>query len=88
MSDITPKQARFVEEYLIDLNAKEATIRAGYSTRTAKQRSHAQLQNASTTKERMRRYVTFHLAEVAVPRPLFQKILSLIAYLRPATLPP
>ncbi len=35
MSDLTPKQARFVEEYLIDLNATQAAIRAGYSARNA-----------------------------------------------------
>ncbi len=34
------------------------------------------------------RYVTFQLAEVAVPRELFRKILRLIAGLRPAPLPP
>jgi hypothetical protein len=32
---LTPKQARFVEEYLVDLNAKQAAIRAGYSPKTA-----------------------------------------------------
>ena len=32
---MTPKQARFVEEYLIDLNATQAAIRAGYSNKTA-----------------------------------------------------
>jgi phage terminase small subunit len=32
---LTPKQERFVEEYLIDLNATQAAIRAGYSQRTA-----------------------------------------------------
>ncbi|WP_282608445.1 terminase small subunit [Pelagibius sp. Alg239-R121] len=32
---LTPKQARFVEEYLIDLNATQAAIRAGYSEKTA-----------------------------------------------------
>lgn len=32
---MTPKQERFVEEYLIDLNATQAAIRAGYSARTA-----------------------------------------------------
>ena len=32
---MTPKQQRFVEEYLIDLNATQAAIRAGYSARTA-----------------------------------------------------
>ncbi len=34
------------------------------------------------------RYVTFQMAEVAVPRGLFRKILSLIDGLRPAPLPP
>ena len=33
---LTPKQQRFVEEYLIDLNATAAAIRAGYSPRTAR----------------------------------------------------
>ncbi len=28
---LTPRQARFVDEYLIDLNATQAAIRAGYS---------------------------------------------------------
>lgn len=32
---LTPKQKRFVDEYLIDLNATQAAIRAGYSKRTA-----------------------------------------------------
>lgn len=32
---LTPKQQRFVAEYLVDLNATQAAIRAGYSTRTA-----------------------------------------------------
>lgn len=33
---LTPKQLRFVEEYLVDLNATQAAIRAGYSERSAK----------------------------------------------------
>ena len=36
MANLTPKQQRFVEEYLIDLNATQAAIRAGYSEKTAK----------------------------------------------------
>lgn len=32
---MTPKQATFVREYLTDLNATQAAIRAGYSRRTA-----------------------------------------------------
>ena len=32
---MTPKQRRFVEEYLVDLNARQAALRAGYSDRSA-----------------------------------------------------
>ncbi len=32
---LTPRQARFVDEYLIDLNATQAAIRAGYSAKNA-----------------------------------------------------
>lgn len=32
---LTAKQQRFIEEYLIDLNATQAAIRAGYSEKTA-----------------------------------------------------
>lgn len=34
---LTARQARFVSEYMIDLNATQAAIRAGYSAKTAKQ---------------------------------------------------
>jgi phage terminase small subunit len=34
-SKLDPKRARFVQEYLIDLNATQAAIRAGYSKKTA-----------------------------------------------------
>ncbi|MDE7422802.1 MAG: terminase small subunit [Lachnospiraceae bacterium] len=33
MAKLTEKQKRFVEEYLIDLNATQAAIRAGYSVK-------------------------------------------------------
>jgi phage terminase small subunit len=35
MTQLTPKQQKFVEEYLIDLNATQAAIRAGYSETSA-----------------------------------------------------
>ena len=35
MAKLTAKQQRFVEEYLIDLNATQAAIRAGYSVKNA-----------------------------------------------------
>lgn len=36
MPDLTSKQALFVQEYLVDLNATQAAIRAGYSEKTAR----------------------------------------------------
>ena len=35
MAKLTEKQKRFVAEYLIDLNATQAAIRAKYSPKTA-----------------------------------------------------
>ena len=41
---MTPKQARFVSEYLIDLNATAAAKRAGYSEKTAEKIGHQLLE--------------------------------------------
>lgn len=40
---LTPKQAQFVREYLVDLNATQAAIRAGYSSATAGSVGHENL---------------------------------------------
>jgi phage terminase small subunit len=42
---LTPRQQRFVDEYLIDLNATQAAIRAGYSAKTAEQQGPRLLGN-------------------------------------------
>ena len=42
---MTPKQEAFVREYLIDLNATQAAIRAGYSERTAASQGERLLRN-------------------------------------------
>jgi phage terminase small subunit len=44
---MTPKQQRFVEEYLVDLNATQAAIRAGFSKATAEQQGHQLLKKTS-----------------------------------------
>lgn len=43
MAALTAKQERFVEEYLIDLNATQAAIRAGYSEDSAGAQGHENL---------------------------------------------
>lgn len=47
---LTPKQERFVAEYLIDLNATQAAIRAGYSKKTARQVGSRMLTNVDIEK--------------------------------------
>jgi len=46
---MTPRQAAFVQEYLIDKNATQAAIRAGYSAKTAKEQGHRLLTYAHIT---------------------------------------
>ena len=46
---LTPKQHRFVDEYLIDLNATQAAIRAGYSAKTACEQGARLLANAKVS---------------------------------------
>ncbi|MCK6157372.1 terminase small subunit [Moraxella osloensis] len=47
MAKLTPKQQRFVDEYLIDLNATQAAIRSGYSEKTAQEQGYQLLQKTS-----------------------------------------
>lgn len=47
MPKLSPKQQRFVDEYLIDLNATQAAIRAGYSAKTANEQAARLLANVS-----------------------------------------
>lgn len=47
MAKLTPKQQTFVDEYLVDLNATQAAIRAGYSVRRASEIGHQLLQKTT-----------------------------------------
>lgn len=47
MPRLTARQARFVEEYLVDLNATQAAIRAGYSARRASEIGYTLLQKST-----------------------------------------
>jgi phage terminase small subunit len=44
---LTAKQSQFCQEYLIDLNATQAAIRAGYSAKTANEQAARLLTNVS-----------------------------------------
>jgi phage terminase small subunit len=54
MKELTPKQAAFVREYLIDLNASQAALRAGYSPKTADQQGN-QLLKKTIIRERLQK---------------------------------
>lgn len=58
MAKLTPKQKAFCDEYLIDLNATQAAIRAGYSPKTAKEIGAQNL-----TKLNIRTYIDKAVAE-------------------------
>lgn len=45
MSELNDKQRRFIDEYLIDLNATQAAIRAGYSEKSARSQGQRLLTN-------------------------------------------
>jgi phage terminase small subunit len=44
---LTPKQERFIHEYLVDCNGTQAAIRAGYSPKTANEQASRLLTNVS-----------------------------------------
>ena len=48
---LTPKQAAFCREYVVDLNATQAAIRAGYSRRTANEQGAQNLAKLSIRAE-------------------------------------
>ena len=58
MAEMTAKQQRFCDEYLIDLNATQAAIRAGYAEKYAHTNAAKLLQN-TTIKE----YIAARMAE-------------------------
>ena len=56
---MTPKQKRFCDEYLIDTNATQAAIRAGYSEKTA-----YSIGQENMKKPEIRAYIDERLAEI------------------------
>lgn len=48
---LTPKQAAFVREYLVDLNATQAAVRAGYSPKTCEEQGYQLLRKTSVKAE-------------------------------------
>lgn len=74
MAELTPKQARFVEEYLVDLCATRAAIRAGYSEKTAAEQGYDLLRRPhiadALRKEQQKRSERVHVSQDYVLRRL------------------
>lgn len=58
MAKLTAKQQRFCDEYLIDLNATQAAIRAGYSEKNARN-----IASENLAKPNIREYIDARMAE-------------------------
>lgn len=58
MAKLTAKQQRFCDEYLIDINATQAAIRAGYSEKNARN-----IASENLAKPNIREYIDNRLAE-------------------------
>ena len=82
---LNEKQKRFADEYLIDLNATQAAIRAGYSARSADVTGARLLANA-----RVRAYIDARMAELSkrtgVNQERIIRELARIAFLDPTKL--
>ncbi|MBB6632775.1 terminase small subunit [Cohnella thailandensis] len=82
---LTEKQQRFADEYLVDLNATQAAIRAGYSSNSAEQQGSRLLSNA-----KVRAYIDERMAEhsrrTGVNQERIIRELARIAFLDPTKL--
>ena len=82
---LTAKKQRFADEYLIDLNATQAAIRAGYSPRTANEQGSRLLTDVS-----VRAYIDERMAEhsrrTGVNQERIIRELARIAFLDPTRL--
>jgi len=76
-SELTDKQRRFVEEYVVDLNGTQAAIRAGYSENTANEQASQLLAKLSVRKavEKLQREISQRLGLTA------EKVLSEMSYI-------
>lgn len=72
--DLTPKQKRFCEEYMKDLNATQAAKRAGYSQKTA-----TIIGCENLTKPNIRQYIETRLKELTISADETTKLISDIA---------
>lgn len=77
------KQRRFVDEYLVDLNATQAAVRAGYAPRSAQQQS-SRLLNKSSIKDAVSRAMAERSRRTGIEADRVLRELARVAFLNPS----
>ena len=76
---LTAKQQRFCDEYLIDLNATQAAIRAGYSEKRASEQAYQLLQK-TTVQKYIEKRKTARMERTEITQDMVLKELANIAF--------
>lgn len=75
---MTEKQKRFCDEYLIDLNATQAAVRAGYSSKTARSTGHKLIKNIDLKKYIDEQLEQIHSEKSADAREVLEYLTSVL----------
>lgn len=75
---MTDKQKRFCDEYLIDCNATQAAIRAGYSPKTANEQGNRLLANVSIKAYIDERLEQLHSEKIADAQEVLEYLTSVM----------
>lgn len=79
MANLTKKQKRFCDEYLVDLNATQAAIRSGYSKRTAQEQS-SRLLSKVMVQEYIQKRKTDRIKRTEITQDMVLRELAIIAF--------
>jgi phage terminase small subunit len=79
MAKLTAKQQRFCDEYLIDLNATQAAIRAGYSDKRASEQAYQLLQK-TTVKAYIQERMEDRTKRTEITQDMVLRELAIIAF--------
>lgn len=79
MASMTAKQKRFCDEYLIDLNATQAAIRAGYAEKRASEQAYQLLQK-TTVQEYIQKRKADRIERTEITQDMVLRELALIAF--------
>jgi len=81
-AELTEKQKKFVEEYLVDLNATQAAIRAGYSPKTASDEGY-KLVHKGRVASRIAREMAERSRRTGITQDRVLRELARVAFLHP-----